>query len=181
VEAARLELQRALSTLGMALPNLKVQEAITRRLVRAYRAAAETLPPKQEHSMSPGTKALMAMAVGDEIDAEGLQPSAWRNRMSTARRLMANPAVRWLFVTLGPGNVVIRRLPDGTAPKRALGPRAQRLAAVGLWEKRTFTRDEIGVRLDRSTKMAARKILDLPTAEWRSASTNKGLRVERIR
>jgi hypothetical protein len=182
-EVACGEFEAALRAIGGEPPPVKILHAVVRRTIRGYLAELEQPESRKNYGrFSQQTLALGNMAVGDVL---GFRPPAanqvWANRMTTLRRLKDSPGLRFQ-IRQRAGFTEITRLPDFAYPSRnhADNPKAAWLATLGIDERKLAPAAlGFGRRLDSNVKIAARKLMGKPTANWSRETTNKGLRITR--
>lgn len=175
VDQAAEELSAALKAVGAAIPPLAVRQAMVRRTVKAYLAAAADLPPPMAATLHPRTRLLLGMKVGDQVHWPKTEnASVWHNSFTTARRQLGEPKARWSRTALADGDR-ITRLADG-AHRAPFDPsrnqRAVTIAKMGVGTRLVVTPADwkcagAPLRLDVSVKVAARRILDDARADWR--------------
>jgi hypothetical protein len=181
VDAARRALIEALAEAGLKVLNPTI---ITEAVLRAYADAERVVVVAEVGRWSNGTRQIAAMAVGDTITHTGTRSTA-HQRLKGARILMDNPAASWTMC-VSAGVVSITRLPDGQKPApRRWSTVVEKLIGLEIGERvlvpeiKPSPKGEL--RLSGYYKQAARIRMGQPLAEWISASTNHGLRVERVR
>lgn len=119
------------------------------------------------------------MKVGDKVQFEAdCKKSVWRSRVKTARKLLEEPLAAWQVDLFGPAYEVTR-LPNGTSPRKWKPPALQAVALANIpLHGYTFFDWK---RFDFAWKTTARRILDEPEAQWKSATTTRGLKITRVR
>lgn len=159
---------------------------VVQAVVRAYLSVAADLERQRvDGRISPVSRALAAMPVGGTREFTGEAIHDLRQRMRTARDLMGNPDAKWACETRGPV-VFVRRLVDGSRTWRdpTKNPKARELAAMRPGETitpKTITAARGAGSMGTNSKIAARKILGDPAADWTVKSHKGKPRITRTR
>lgn len=158
-----------------------------RSIVAAYLAADEPAPilKRDDSRVSPTSRALAALAVGDKVTLANTAPVLVRHLCPTARALMGNNDATWRMRALPCGGVEATRLADGQDPNAkdpTRNAKAVELAslAVGQFKTGVHIKSVRGAgSVNQSDKTAARKILGNPQADWKTETLNRGVRILR--
>jgi hypothetical protein len=184
----------AVSALSAAVEDLRpvlkraAVEAIARDVIRTYLLTEQAeLSRRHDGRMSDITKKLTAMEVGDRVLIESTPPQAVRARMKTARRAMDNAQAVFVCDTMADGRIRITRLEDGASAKvkRVVeNPKARELASLQINQEiisTTLTSLRGAGQMGPNTKIAARKLIGAPGADWTVRQTEKGVLLKRTR
>lgn len=181
VDEAIPALTGALEAEGVAV---RFPRPIVQAVVRAYLAVARDLEAQRtDGRISPVSRALAAMAVGASREFPDAAVHDLRQRMKTARDLMDNPDAKWSCETRGTV-VVVRRLVDGARYWRnpLANPKVRELAAMRVGETitpKTITAARGAGSMGSNVKVAARKAVGSPSADWTVKSHRGKVRVTR--
>lgn len=185
VQEATSSLLPALEELtGRKIHRYQVQK-IAEDTIRAYQAVARD----QERSRVSGfvsdeTRKLAALEVGRHVIVVPQPFQSLRGRMATARKIMDNPDAKWKCETVAEG-IKITRTIDGARFWRdpTKNAKAVEMAEMKAGERKiakTILTAKGHGQMGTNTKIAARKILDCPTADWSVKTTERGILLTRI-
>lgn len=163
-------------------------EAVVRAVVRTYKAVADELETKRtDGRISPLSRRIAALAIGQGFEFEGQSLAVIRQRFPTARQLMdpPNASARWRCESRPNGSVWIERLRDGSSYYRnpARNPKVRELASLRVGEtivSKTLLTTRGAGQMGSNTKVQARKLLNEPKADWTVKSFNGKVRLTRI-
>lgn len=183
LEAAKGILLKAIPEIGLVPAKTTT---ITREVIRAYLLEMKHLNSqgrfRNDHSIAPGTKALMALSPGQSDFFSGTSRSALYSRMDTARKLLANPRARWTIKQAEGDQLEVLRLPDGaTRQYNHTNKRAAWLASIPVGQSEILPPELFSTYPHPTTKHAARLMLNSPIADWSlKAVMHEGRRKYRI-
>lgn len=177
VEPAATELVQALRRRGKIIDD---PENVVVLVVRAY-LEAHRVRQVSNTRISPSTRAMAALEPGQKIPVEVAAVQILRSRMKTARKLMENSEARWAVHATGVGTYLVTRLKDGEAPRRDPwhNQRAAFLAQLKPGQKALASGFKNRASMSTNLKVAARRLLENNTADWRAWTTARGVMVER--
>lgn len=164
------------------LPPRQVVQAV----VRAYLIVAQDLERQRiDGRISPVSRALAAMAVGATREFRGEAVHDLRQRMKTARDLLGEPDAKWSCQSRGDA-VLVRRLPNGARYFRnpLANPKVRELVAMKPGEvivPKTITAARGRGSMGSNVKIAARKYLGDPAADWTVKTHGDKVRITRVR
>lgn len=164
---------------------------VVARVLRAYLAAnpvitGPELTQPMDGRISPISKDCAAMKVGDKIEVPAQPLQSIRQRFKTACRLMNNPDAKWRTRSLSNGKVEIERMADGVRYWRdpLLNAKAVELASLAVGQSiisKTLKSTRSKGSMGSNTKIAARRIMGIPYADWSVEARSKGVRLTRIK
>lgn len=183
----------ATSSLIPALEELTVRtihryqaKKIAEDTIRAYFSVAKDQEATRvDGRISKESRELSALEVGRSITVKPQPFQSLRGRMATARKLMDNEEARWKCETV-PEGIKVTRTIDGQSYHRdpMKNKKAVELSEMKVGERRiakqiltTRGKGQMGT----NTKIAARKILDCPTADWTVCTDPRGVLITRTR
>lgn len=154
---------------------------MAREVIRAY-LLANRLKRNANPQISPETKRLMAMQIGEVQDFGGIGYQGLNERMKTARGIMGVNA-RWSIRMHPNGDWVVRRIGDGQRPSKTLweNEKGHLLAALAPGESAYLPGFGGRQSLRAYNKNAARLILGDMHANWTGRMTSRGRRITRIK
>lgn len=176
-------LASGLANVGHPLPQAVV-EALARRCIREYvKHTRTTIVAHPNHHISPETTVLTEMQMGETREFPPADPSVYRSRMKTARKLMENPAATWRVLRQSVGNaILIERLWDGD---KTYKPRSQNIKIqllVGMKVGESIITNLFRNKIESWYKNSARRELGIDNANWRCLNlANGNVKCERIR
>jgi hypothetical protein len=160
---------------------------VVQAVVRAYLVVAQDLEAQRvDGRISPISRALAAMVVGTSREFRGAAVHDLRQRMKTARDLLGEPDAKWSCQTQG-DCVLVRRLPNGARYFRnpLANPKVRELVAMKVGETiapKTITAARGRGSMGSNVKIAARKYLNDPAADWKVRTIAGGkVRVTRVK
>lgn len=176
--------QRTLSRQGYIDPILTLVDA--RHLspildeLRQRRRARKT--PSGTNA-NPLSAQLATMEVGEYIITSPISHNNLTSLRSTARRRMINSAAVWERRTLPDGRVRITRMPDGWSFNHKTNPLTTLLSEMKIGEHRDVECEAKDARaMHDNCKCAARRLMNDPSAQWRSKRIRETLfRIRRTR
>lgn len=177
-EAARLHL----AAIRGYEPLARQVDALTAATIGAY-LAVMTGERTANQRVAQSTRAMAHMAVGDTLDIRAASRSCLRANMKTARRLMTNPKASWALHETDTGRIRVTRLADGSQPQRDPWSNLRAVQIARLHPQQSALCDAFPSvhALAMNTKVAARRLLDNPEANWSARTTSKGVRITRTR
>lgn len=184
-EALAEALQALLPALPPDMPR-HAARALCASVVRSYLMVAGGLEgARMDYRIAPLSRALAALEVGAAMIAPAMPTQCVRGRMSTARKLMDNPAATWRSETLPDGRIKVTRRDDGaTTYARDLtkNAKAMEMAALkpgeSVWSRTIATSRGRG-QMGSNAKVAARKLLGAPRANWTVRTVGDRVRLTR--
>lgn len=161
--------------------------AVVAAVLSAYLAAANDrpIPPaaiRRTASLSPTTRAIASLGVGEETVLFGADASNLTQYFGSVRRCIGVADAKWTASTQPDGSVRVLRNPNGFGgkdPRR--NKNAVAIASMVLGESRLFP-NVPGLQAGgtwNNVKRQARRILDDPEARWTRVETAIGLRITR--
>lgn len=154
--------------------------------IRAYLAVAKDQEARRiGPRISQESRQMAGLEIGESVVVPAQTFQSIRNRMTTARKLMENDDAKWRCEATE-GGITITRTVDGARwwrdPTR--NEKAVELAAMAPGDKRiakTIKTLKGRGQMGTNTKIAARKILEDPAADWAAQTTAKGILIHRTR
>lgn len=134
-----------------------------------------------QFKMSPVTRKLIAMKVGDVIEVPPMTQGALTTCRQTARAHLNKPEAVWRGTTLETGHIRIERVADGSPLHRDYrNPAVIELASLEV--AGVVILKTLRGKMHNAIKVQARKLMDNPTANWRCENLANGdVRARRTR
>ncbi len=151
-------------------------------VIRAYLALAADASDRR---ISPTTQRMMDLEIGEAMIVERLAPQDVRRRMKTARKLTNDDTRRFISSVLPDGKLRVTRVEPDYKPVRPVNPKSREMASLLPGQEIVSTaitstrgKGQIGT----NTKVAARKLMGLPHADWTVKAGPRGsILLKRIR
>lgn len=159
---------------------------VVKVIVIAYLGAPVEVLNPNDPRLSPVTKKLLTLRVGQHIDVVAQPLQSIRQRFKTVANLTQNLKIVFRCETQKNGKVRITRQPDGERYSRdpRKNPKAAELASLKVGESiiaKTLKSTRGVGQMGSNTKISARKILGNPYADWSVETTIKGVRLTRLK
>lgn len=127
---------------------------------------------------------MASLEIGEYLLLSTCLNDTFTQAKTSARRILRDPLAKWSYRTTPLGVIIAREASDWSAisTEARAGEIARFLAGMVVGES-VLAPPHIDVRTRRGipSKGAARKLLRDPRAEWTARTTNKGVRVTRVR